>query len=840
MAKTKYNKGKLMKDVDGWGEKGDILNIKEGTCLEEIEDGMIEILEEPMNEISSFKKKKLGLVEEKQEQTLSETIKIEDIKNFYEFLEHKEETEIRFFDENKKATQTWVNNFDSFLNYIKKYNGLKNLYVGLNERELKGDSDVHVKEIRFIGHDIDAHSGKYEDLQTASEVAQKIQSDCVGKGMEKPLMFCSGRGFWIIHKIVPIENTLENVKKIKEFGKWIKNKYEVPGIELDSSVYNPSRIVRIPGTINISHPDKFVGFIGGDYSINADEKLKNKILGVEIEKPKTNLNAVTPKSSCGFMDYCLTHEIPEGERHKTISRNMALYISEHPDREKLREHYIQIQKGSEKELDGWLKNIDENGKEKYPFSCGELINFQKKYGIPSKCKGCPKLAEFKKDKKAEKNLEKAVKQNEKPEGKFLFQEFGQFTNFLETAKRFCISQPIYYDKGKIWWLWNFKDLKWEMIDETDLLNTIDNYTKTPTANSKVKNEILEALKRTGRRNKPKDAKKTWVQFKDIVVDIETGEKFKASPEYFITNPIPWNYVDGEELETPIIDKIFEEWVGEDYVKTLYEIMAYCLLPNYPIHRIFCFVGEGLNGKSKYLELLRLVIGEDNCCATELDDLLNSRFEITRLHNKLVCQMGETDFNEMNKTAILKKLCGNDFIGIEYKNKDLIHTINYAKILIATNNLPTTTDKTIGFYRRWCILDFPNQFSEKKDILKDIPEEEIKILSTKLIKVLKELLEKREFHNEGNINERMKKYESKSDFLKTFLFERTEEFFDGKVHASFFNKEFENWCGKNKFRKLSASKVVKLLKEKGFVKEKIYDEQTKKMNWFYTGLNWRSI
>ena len=57
----------------------------------------------------------------------------------------------------------------------------------------------------------------------------------------------------------------------------------------------------------------------------------------------------------------------------------------------------------------------------------------------------------------------------------------------------------------------------------------------------------------------------------------------------------------------------------------------------------------MNGKSKYLELLRKFIGQDNCCSTELDTLMQSRFEVTRLHKKLVCQMGETNFNEMNKT-----------------------------------------------------------------------------------------------------------------------------------------------------------------------------------------------
>jgi len=52
----------------------------------------------------------------------------------------------------------------------------------------------------------------------------------------------------------------------------------------------------------------------------------------------------------------------------------------------------------------------------------------------------------------------------------------------------------------------------------------------------------------------------------------------------------------------------------------------------------------------------------NVCSTELDSLISSRFEVTRLHKKLVCLMGETNFGEIRKTSILKKLTGKDIIG----------------------------------------------------------------------------------------------------------------------------------------------------------------------------------
>ena len=249
---------------------------------------------------------------------------------------------------------------------------------------------------------------------------------------------------------------------------------------------------------------------------------------------------------------------------------------------------------------------------------------------------------------------------------YLFSQFTYTTDFIRVAKKFIHTQPLFYDASKIWWIWNFKTSSWKKVDETDIMNRIDKYTNVPTAKATMKNELLEALKRVGRNNKPKNMKPTWIQFKHKIIDIENEKIFDADPKYFVTNPIPFDL--GESDETPIMDKIFEEWVGKDYVHTLYEIISYCLIPSYPLHRMFCLIGEGMNGKSKYLELISRFVGTQNITTTELDTLLDSRFEIGRLHKKLVCLVGETNFNEMKKTSILKKLTGGDLIGFEYKGK----------------------------------------------------------------------------------------------------------------------------------------------------------------------------
>jgi putative DNA primase/helicase len=236
----------------------------------------------------------------------------------------------------------------------------------------------------------------------------------------------------------------------------------------------------------------------------------------------------------------------------------------------------------------------------------------------------------------------------------------------------------------------------------------------------------------------------------------------------------------------------------------------------------------MNGKSCFLRLLVKFIGEENVTATELDTLINSRFEITRLHKKLVCIMGETNFNVISKTSIIKKLTGQDTVGFEYKNKTPFDGINYAKIFIATNNLPATTDKTIGFYRRWMIIDFPNQFSEQKDILDDIPEAEYSHLALKCCIILKDLLVRRKFSKEGTVEERAERYEAKSNFLEKFLKETTKEDLNGYITKGDFYKKFSDWCKENRHREMSETSVGLSMKKLGI------ESSVKYMDWMFDG------
>lgn len=388
-----------------------------------------------------------------------------------------------------------------------------------------------------------------------------------------------------------------------------------------------------------------------------------------------------------------------------------------------------------------------------------------------------------------------------------------FTDKIHLAEQFVSILPTYYDTSNNWWMWDFAKCCYVEIDEIDLLNKIDNASEANIVVSKERSEILNALRQIARRKEPKPIEKSWIQFNEDVVDINTGNRFKATTEYFFVNPLPYKI--GKSEETPTMDRIFAEWVGDKNVILLYEIVAYCLIRDYPLERIFCFIGSGSNGKSCFLKLIREFIGDYNTTTTDLLTLLRSRFETAKLRNKLAVILGETNFDTLDNTQLLKRLVsGKDPIPIEYKHRGQLDYINYAKVLISTNNLPATNDKTAGWFRRWIIIDFPFQFDESKDILQEIPKEEYENLSLKAIGLLIKILTQRKMTNEGSIIDRQRKYEEKSYPIERFMREFTCEDFDGHIWKGEFEKKLNQWCKENKHREMSEVAIGKKMKEKG--------------------------
>ena len=417
------------------------------------------------------------------------------------------------------------------------------------------------------------------------------------------------------------------------------------------------------------------------------------------------------------------------------------------------------------------------------------------------------------------------------------------------------TNPIIYE-DKIWWRWDSEFKRWYMVDDVKIIMEFNNNFILRGANSSIfssglRQTILNALKQAGRIFKEQflqEIKPTWIVFKDCIVDVETGETFDHDFIYFAKNPIPYNYLDDDNIDITKIDNLFKQWIvgnGQDetWVQTLYEVVAYSMLPDYPLETIFCLHGDGSNGKSSFVKLLVNFLGMYNCSATELSLLSNpnSRFETTALQGKLVCLMSELDDAQIKNTSLLKKLTGNkEIIRAEYKGKGHVEFINYAKIIMSTNVIPDTADKTDGFYRRWLVIDFPNKFdSTNGDILKYLTYKDYSALARKSITILKNVLQKNTFTNLGSIKQRRQRYEDKANPLKRFIDEQCVVDINNDIPVFEFYDIFSSYITEKGYRNISKSKLSRLMKENGYeveVKNVSLENGTHKSWRYYIGID----
>lgn len=748
-----------------------------------------------------------------------------DVERTFRFLGHREESELRLIAPGGRGEprSIFVHSEQEFIRAAEQAEAATthNVYVGLNERRRGGTKEADVVALRVFALDLDPVREKDSsstDIQVskAHNVAAQIREWCASQGFRAPSMAMSGNGYQLWFKIPPVvfdekEDRHAWTARLKIFADHVRHTFQYTldkhGVRLDST-HDLPRVMKLIGTVSIKgtihRSSKWE-----EYDVTPDKTLKEYL--EHLETP-----TATPLSEVD------TTELSDDETQKIINNE---------DIKDLFNGTVTIGKNgtfpSRSEAEAALiTRLLAKGMKTYTQI--NRVMMQAKIG-----KWTTSTEQYRK-----KTFEKMTTFVQNHNINFTLNE--TLLDKRVMAEHFWSKQPFFYDHTHLWWFWNWQDHSYSIADETDILNAIDlNRLARDSINAKQRGEIIEALKRVGRGHVPEPAQKTWVQFQKTIFDVKTGETFEASPDYFVTNPIPWKI--GSSDSTPVLDQLFKDWMGakgQDYVPTLFEIAAYVCLCDYPIHRYFILFGPGGNGKGKYRDILKRLIGDKNFAASDLHRLLSRPFEVAKLYHKTACFMGETNFSEIKNTGVLKGLTGEDPLSFEFKGKNPFDAVNYAKIIIATNSLPPTADKTRGFYRRPLIIDFPNIYDEKTDIMSLVPDHEFENLSRKIAyKILPFLLKQRAFTREGTVEEREQRYEDVSDPLQRFIREHIESDPDGFVFRYEFRERFIAWMKQNGYRTWSEYEIGTTMNTKYDSKQRL-NPLNNNQNWAYLGISWR--
>ena len=204
-----------------------------------------------------------------------------------------------------------------------------------------------------------------------------------------------------------------------------------------------------------------------------------------------------------------------------------------------------------------------------------------------------------------------------------------------------------------------------------------------------------------------DSSKNLVNVKNGILNIETREIMPHSPEHLFLNQIPIIY--NPDAECPAINKFLSEIVGEIHQKLLRQIIGYLLVNHYYYHHQFFFVGNGKNGKTTLMKLLKTFIGEKNVVSISMQELCSNIFISAELYGKKANLHDDLSRMSIKEYGKLKQLTGESNITAQRKHKDPFQFNNIAKMIFACNEIPDAENADDAYFDRCVIIPFEQTF-----------------------------------------------------------------------------------------------------------------------------------
>lgn len=200
----------------------------------------------------------------------------------------------------------------------------------------------------------------------------------------------------------------------------------------------------------------------------------------------------------------------------------------------------------------------------------------------------------------------------------------------------------------------------------------------------------------------------WVHKLDNEWIIDVCEN---TSELYVASRIPVEYDPNAKCPRWIsfLNEILPNQIKE--IMWLQEYIGYCLYRTWDWDKVVMLLGDGDNGKSTLLEIVRSLLGKDNCPTIGLYDLCNGRWYQAELYLKLCNIDADTATKDLENTSRFKTATGGDQIMGERKGKNPFFFQSHCKHFMSCNTMPYCYDDTDAFYRRWFIIKFFEQFPE---------------------------------------------------------------------------------------------------------------------------------
>ena len=376
---------------------------------------------------------------------------------------------------------------------------------------------------------------------------------------------------------------------------------------------------------------------------------------------------------------------------------------------------------------------------------------------------------------------------------FLHNVFGNYMKSQFHVKRIN-GQLHVYDSGI--YVSGYKMIESKMIEVI------------PTLKATQRTETLKYLEVTTPKNAPvSDAK--FIAFRNGILNIRTMELLPFSPEYIITNIIPWDY--NSKAYSEVTDKTLNKIAcGDQSIRNiLEECIGYCFFRENELSKSFILTGTGANGKSTFLDLVEWVLGRDNYVSLDLDELAE-KFSTTTMFGKLA-NIGDDisdEFLQGKSISQFKKIVSGNDIKAENKGQDVYFFKPTVKLLFSANEIPRVRNKGFeAIKRRLVIIPFNAKFSKddldfNARIKWDLQTQEVAEYLIQIgVQGLKRVLANQGFTTSEAVQKEIESFERDNNPILLFLEEVEDyEILNNETKEVF--ARYDTFCHENGFTKVA--------------------------------------
>lgn len=209
----------------------------------------------------------------------------------------------------------------------------------------------------------------------------------------------------------------------------------------------------------------------------------------------------------------------------------------------------------------------------------------------------------------------------------------------------------------------------------------------------------------------------YINFENGQFNIKTRELEPHTPEIFSLGTFKGSY---DPMKSDITGTAFETYlkssIDESLIPTIQEMIGLCLYPlTDKTRKFFILTGEGSNGKSVLMAIIKMIIPEHLRAEIAIKDY-DERFINSALKGKTVNINTDDPSRRLQTVGRFKAVTSGESISVERKQID-VEIINPLLTHISSfNTLPSLSEKSDAFFNRLIVIPFERTFGTLEEVL----------------------------------------------------------------------------------------------------------------------------